>query len=205
MKRFFLALLLALSVGCLSAQSLVCDSGIKHWEGEFAAGLNTDGYQFDFGIAYFPVRFIGLKAQLGMAGEIAAISDWNWGWDDGWNDGWDVYDTDHDYTARFKFTMSLVLRSPMLINWKSQDAGIYLFAEPGIVLSPGAAGSRRAKWACWNGRIGLNLQYDRFVIGLGYGISDFSLYSGYPDSHWGAPVSPDYITHSGFLVCAYKF
>lgn len=100
-------------------------SEVKHWEGSFLCGLNTDGYQFDFGIAYFPIHFVGIKANLGFTGEIEELGDW----------GKDELETHHHYTDRFKFTPSLVFRTPRLIHWKSQDAGFYIFAEPGIVLS----------------------------------------------------------------------
>ncbi|MDE5585634.1 MAG: hypothetical protein K2I92_04725 [Muribaculaceae bacterium] len=40
---------------------------------------------------------------------------------------------------------------------------------------------------------------------LGYGISNFSLYSGGPDSYWGQPGRKDYLTHSVFVGFAVKF
>jgi len=49
------------------------------------------------------------------------------------------------------------------------------------------------------------LQVDRFIFTIGYGISNFSLYSGFPNNHWGTPDKDNYITHSGFIGGAYKF
>lgn len=49
------------------AQTLKTDDGVMRWECSFLAGLNTDGYQIDFGIAYFPIQFVGVKAALGMS------------------------------------------------------------------------------------------------------------------------------------------
>jgi len=177
------------------AQSLKTEDGIMHWEAEFDVGLNTDGYQLDIGVAYFPIRFLGIKARLGMAGEIEELGDW----------GKDEYETGHRYAARVKFSPSFVLRSPRLLHWKSQDAGFYLFVEPGMILSPGAVGSRHAKWSNWNLLTGINMQMDCFIVRIGYGVTEFTLYSGYPDSHWGAPDKDAYLTHSFFIGGAYKF
>ncbi|MCD8385318.1 MAG: hypothetical protein LUD17_00340 [Bacteroidales bacterium] len=189
-----LTLVEAMPLSCI-AQSLKTDDGIKHWETSFIAGLNTDGYQFDFGIVYFPLQFTGIKLQLGANGEIKEFGDW----------GKDELETHHHYATRFKFTSSIVLRSPRLIHWNSQDAGFYLFAEPGISLSPGARGSNHADYFNWDFKVGINMQIDRFILTIGYGISDFSLYSGYPTNHWGNPDKDKYITHSGFIGGAYKF
>lgn len=193
--KWILLILSMVSSLVTSAQSLNTDDGIMRWEGSFLAGLNTDGYQFDFGIAYFPIRFVGIKANLGFDGEIEELGDW----------GKDELETHHHYAVRFKFTPSLVLRTPRLVNWKSQDAGFYIFAEPGIVLSPGASGSKRAEYFNWDFKGGINLQVDRFIFTIGYGVSNFSLYSGFPNNHWGTPNKDKYITHSGFIGGAYKF
>ncbi len=178
-----------------SAQTLHTDDGVMHWEGSFIAGLNTDGYQFDFGIAYHPIRYVGIKAQLGMSGEIEEIGDW----------GKDELETHHSYATRFRFTPAVVLRTPRLVHWKSQDAGFYIYAEPGIVLTPGASGSKRAQYLNWDIKGGINIQIDRYIFTIGYGISNFSLYSGYPRNHWESPSHDRYITHSGFIGGAYKF
>lgn len=92
-----------------------------------------------------------------------------------------------------------------MVYWKSQDAGGYIFVEPGIVLSPSAPGSKRAAYFSWDFKGGVNLQIDRFIISIGYGVSNFSLYSGFPRNHWGSPDRDNYITHSGFVGGAYKF
>lgn len=178
-----------------SAQTLKTDDGLLHWEGSFIAGLNTDGYQFDFGIAYYPIQYVGIKASLGVNGEIEELGDW----------GKDEFETHHHYAVRFKFTPSLALRTPRLIHWKSQDGGFYLFAEPGIILSPRAVGSKHAEYLNWDFKGGINLQIDRFIISVGYGVSNFSLYSGWPTNHWGSSDRDKYITHSGFIGGAYKF
>lgn len=186
-------MLCAAVAGC--AQSLYCDGDIAHFEGGVTGGLNNDGYEFDFSVAYFPVPYIGLKTSVGCAGEIEQIDDW----------GRDEWDTGHFYAARLKLNPAVVVRSPRIINWESQGAGFYLFTEPGFVLSPGARGSRHARWMRWNVRSGINLQIDRYVFTLGYGISNFSLYSGRPTSVNGTPDPDNYITHSCFIGCAFKF
>lgn len=202
--RFFITILLC-SVSLLNVfgQSLRTDDGIKHLEAGLTAGLNTDGYQFDFGFAYFPLNHLGVKAQLGFAGEIESIEDW----------GKEEWETGHYYTTRFKFTSSLVLRTPRIISWKSQDGGFYLFAEPGIILSPGARGSQNARIMNWDLKTGINLQLDRIVLTLGYGITNFALYSGISYENYNgmsgnyrdSTGKNSYKTHSGFLGIAVKF
>lgn len=171
------------------------DDGICHWETGAIAGLNNDGYEWQFQGAYFPIPYIGAKIGLGMAGEIHWMEDW----------GEDEWDTGHHYAARFKFNAAVAVRSPRIINWKSQGAGFYLFTEPGIVLSPGASGSRNPRYCCWDLKSGINLQIDHLILTLGYGISDFSLYSGYPTNMQGLPDDDNYITHTAFIACSYKF
>lgn len=195
------------AAGCAgaSAQSLRCDEGTFHLEGVITAGLNNDGYEANFGVVYFPVQYVGFKAAIGFAGELTRMEDWDLSWgDDDRDDYWDD-DDDNDYTVRFKFNPAIVLRSPQLINLKSQNGGIYLFAEPGFVLSPGARGSHKAEWIRWDLKGGVNLQLDRLVLSIGYGVSNFSLYSGRPFNENGLPDDDNYITHNGFIGCAYKF
>lgn len=181
------------------AQGLEFGGRVCRWEAGMSAGLNNDGYEFDFAAAYFPVQYVGFRASAGLAGEIERIEDWG---EDPWGNPWS--DRCH-YAVRFKFRPSLILRTPCLLRWESQEAGFYLFAEPGCVLSPGASGSRGARCFCWEGRCGINFSLARYVFTLGYGISDFSLYSGRPDNEQGLPDRYDYITHTVYVGCAYKF
>ena len=178
-----------------AAQSNITDDGLCRWETGAIAGLNNDGYEWQLQGAYFPLQYVGAKIGLGMAGEIHRVEDW----------GEDEWDTGHHYAARFKFNAAIVVRSPKIKNWKSQNAGFYLFTEPGIVLSPGASGSRNARICCWDLKSGINMQIDHLIFTLGYGISDYSLYSGYPDNMQGSPDNDNYITHTAFIGISYKF
>ena len=74
-----------------------------------------------------------------------------------------------------------------------------------MILSPGASGSRNARYCCWDMKAGINMQLDRFILTIGYGISDFALYSGYPDNMHGLPDNDNYITHTVFVGTAFKF
>lgn len=139
MKRCFCLFAAVWAVLAAEAQSLLCDDGTFHWESGISAALNNDGYELALRGYYFPIPYIGMKVELGFAGEIEEISDWDISWGDGWNDWGD----ESDYAIRFKFNPAIALRTPRLIHWKGQDAGFYLFTEPGIVLSPGASGSRK--------------------------------------------------------------
>lgn len=184
--------LLSLSAG---AQSLGVDSEVLNWESGAMAGFNNDGYEWEFRATYFRLPYLGLKVGLGLAGEIKQVEDW----------GEDEWETGHHYATRFKFNPAIVLRTPRLIHWKSPGAGFYLFAEPGMVLSPGAKGSRVARVCCWDLKTGINCQVDRYIVFIGYGVSNFSLYSGRPDSFQGLPERNNYITHTAFIGFAGKF
>lgn len=199
MKRWLL-LIFGLTAIQVNAQTLNFEGDELNWEANVVAGLNNDGYEFGFGIACFADPCIGLKVSIGFAGEIEELEDWDWLYDD-----YNYYDTDHDYCIRFKFNPALVLRTPRLMSFDDETAGLHLFAEPGLVLSPGAAGSRGARTFCWDFKGGINLQIDRIIVTAGYGASNFSLYSGDPYSHWGSPKDYDYTTHFGFLGLAFKF
>lgn len=147
LTRFISCMVLAplFCAGSVNAQTLVCDDSALHWESGLSAGLDNDGYEIGVHAAYFPVQYLGLRASLGFAGEIESVEDWG---QDSWGD--DYRDYRHRYAVRFKFSPALVLRSPRIVQLKSQEAGFYLFAEPGMVLSPGASGSRGARCFCWD-------------------------------------------------------
>lgn len=205
MKRILSVLAaLVLAVG-MSAQSLRVDESTYHWESGAMFGFNNDGYEWDFRVAYFPISYFGIRLSLGMAGEIPALEDWDFGdyFDDDYyyDDYWD----DDNYAARLKFNPAFVFRTPSLFEWKAQGASFHLFAEPGMVMAPRASGARGAKWLCWDMKAGINMQIDRCVFTLGYGVSNFSLYSGYPFSEYGVPEKDNYITHTGFIAMSYKF
>lgn len=165
------------------------------WEAGLNVGLNTDGYELDLRGLFFLNPYLGLKIGLGTAGEIRQIEDWD-------EETCTPY---HNYATRFRFNPAVVFRSPAIFRWPRQEATLCLFAEPGFVLSPGASGSSNASWFNWDCKGGLNFQVDRFIITLGYGISDFSLYSGDPKNYWGLPDRKYYLTHSVFVGGAVKF
>lgn len=195
MKRYIGYIIIAMLFGGhydAKAQSIKVEDKTYHWEGGVTAGLNSDGFELDFNIAYFVNRFVGLKAGIGMAGEIASIGD-------------DPDEYTKNYDSRFKLIMSLPLRTPKIIDWKSQGVELYLFAEPGFSLSPGDHKSEGAKVFNWNLRSGINMQIDRWIFSLGYGISNFNLYSGIKPINSVSKIDKDCITHTVFIGCAYKF
>lgn len=196
MRCFLLAILLSVRAGCMAQTLKVDDYFTSHWEANALVGLNNDGWEVDFGATYFPVDYVGIKADIGLAAEIIAITDWL---EEDYYYDFSIWDK---YTARFKFNPSLVLRTPRIAYWKNQDAGFYLFAEPGIVLSPGASDSHNARWLCYDFKGGINIQLQQLIFFAGYGISNFSLYSGFPSN---SPNGDNYMTHFGFIGTAYKF
>ena len=167
------------------------DDIVSHWEADVIVGLNSNGWQSEVGCAYFPVQYVGIKANIGFAGEIKEFSDW----------GLDDEDTGHSYATRFKFTPSVVLRTPSIATFNN-GAALYLFTEGGLVISPGASDSDNAKTCCWDAKCGINYQKGRLVLFGGYGITNFNLYSGFPEY---LHEHNDRLTHSGFIGTAYKF
>jgi len=196
-------ILLFLLAACTCVDDSKCQ---ERWEASVSCGLNTDGWEWDAGLTYRPIPYLGIKLALGLAGEIQALEDWHiedW-WYDEYHEPYYDYD-DKNYTLRFKFMPSIDLRSPTIIRLKSQDATFHVFATPGITLSPGATGSRNAQWFNWQTRAGIEMTISEFVIRIGYGITNFSLYSGRPYNENGLPSNPEHITHSGFTTLAYRF
>lgn len=200
MKRIAIAFLLIFYGSSVFSQNLKFDEKKYHWEGGLYAGFNSDGYELDAGIAYYVNRFLGVRCGVGWASQIGKIDGLiNWIYPDDIQD-WQYDDYDDDTITRFRFTPALSLRSPCILDWKSQGVQLYAFAEPGLVFATPAPDSHKARWLTGMLRAGLNMQVDRWVITLGYGISDFSLTSGL--KHYD---EPDHITHTVFIGSSYKF
>lgn len=198
--RYLLTICFSMFILAIQGQTIDLEEGPAPWEAGLNLGLNKDGYRGEMNLTYFKSQYLGLKVGLGFAGEIWELEDWLV------DDVIDYeYDRDYDYTIRFIFNPAIVLRSPRIINWKQQEAGIYLFTEPGLIMSPGASGSRNAKWLRWDVKGGVNLQFNRFIFTLGYDLSNFSLYSGGPENHWGQPDKTEYLTHTIYVGGSVKF
>ncbi|MDE7154088.1 MAG: hypothetical protein K2O00_06560 [Muribaculaceae bacterium] len=202
MKQIISALFLLIAAGQLHCQTLRYDEKVYHWEGGAYLGLNTDGYEVDMGVSYFFNRFVGVRAGIGWAARFDGLDCLTVSFDPDdpliSYDPYDRYYDDSNHFSRFKFTPSLVLRTPCLIDWRSQEVQIYGFAEPGITLASPAPGTTDARWFNVQLRAGLNMQIDRWVVSLGYGISDFCLESGYRNKR-------DYLTHSVLVGVGWKF
>lgn len=131
------------------------------------------------------------------------------------------------------FKPSIVLRSPSLIR-RNDDIKLWLQAEPGISLAcpfhnsltyeiidfndHGGTGNtlgyetfsnKGLEWFYWNARVSLNLELDRWVIGAGYGLSNFDYYSCRRDvtlpggNKFRVPSRE--LSHSVFLSLGYRF
>lgn len=201
--RIYIAVcLLVLGMAVAHSQSLSVDDVKMRWEGGGNVGLNNDGFELDLRGLFFFNQYVGLKVGIGLAGELWTLEDWEESQQWPPNPG---YTYSHTYAARFRLNPALALRSPSLFEYRNWDATFHLFAEPGLIYSPGSAGSRGARTICWDAKVGMNMQMGRYVVSLGYGLSDFSLYSGSPDSYWGQPRKKDYLTHTVFIGFAVKF
>lgn len=198
MKRIFL-LITVLIPFLMNGQTYGLNSDESHWESHWELNydfaLNTDGLETGLGIAYFPSDYFGLKGTISIATEIEQISNWI---DDEYLDY-------YNYATRFKFIPSAVIRTPRLIEYSNGDGGMYLFAQPGIVLSPGASGSQDAKFCNWDFKCGLNFRFNDFMFSIAYGISNFSLYSGNPNSAIDIQGDTEHTTHTCQLSAAYCF
>jgi hypothetical protein len=200
-NRFLRAIVIAVAtlfaVGTTQAQSWLMDS---KWEASMTGGLNTDGWLYNLGCAYFPIPNLGVKLAIGVDGEIRELGDWYW--DTGYDEPF-YYTDDDDYCTRFQFLASVELRTPPLIRLGDVSC-LQVFASPGVILSPGASGSHDSGWAYWDAKIGAMATFDHLTVQLGYGYSNFNLYDGNPYSHRGYDDDHHY-THSGFVTVGYRF
>lgn len=193
MLKKFIALIALFAGLTLNAQTIKVDDNLLRGEFTINGGLNTDGYQIDTGLAYFPGDCFGLKFSIGMNAEIEAFDDCN------------CWSSVEKYAIRFRFTPALVFRTPRLIKFREADSGLNLFAEPGLTLSPGASGSKDARTFCWDFKCGINLQFGIGFFAIGYEVTDFSLYSGRPVSAYAQPDDTNRTTHAAFIGLGLKF
>lgn len=194
LKRVFSIITLLCAITA-HAQTNTIDEELFRGEAGFNIGLNTDGWQSDFYAAYFPFDCFGLKASLGTAAEIEEFGDW---FAEDWMKS-------QDYAIRLKFTPAIVFRSPRLVSFREPDSGLTLFAEPGVTFAPGASGSEHPKTVCWDFRCGVNLQFGRGILIVGYEVTNFTLYSGRPLSHYASPDKDKYYTHGAYIGIGFKF
>ena len=191
-KKIFTLIILCAGLS-LSAQTIKVDDNILRGEFTINGGLNTDGYQIDAGLAYFPGDCFGLKFSIGMNAEIEAFDDC---------DCWSSYEK---YAIRFRFTPAFVFRTPRLIKFRETNSGLNLFAEPGFTFSPGSSGSKDARTCCWDFKCGINLQFGIGFFAIGYEVTNFSLYSGRPVSAYAQPDDVNRNTQAGFIGLGFKF
>lgn len=164
-------------------------------------GLTDYGWEADISVAWMPLKYAGIRAALGFAGEWTD-SPLYWAFDDDFDYGYNEY-YDGDYTLRFVFKPSLVMMTPKIINIKSWDCTLHLFANPGIVMASPARGALNSNWLYWRGETGLALDFDLGILKLGYAYSTFDLYDGDPITHYGGETSGH--SQSIFLSIGVKF
>lgn len=192
LKRVFLIITVLCALGA-SAQTVMVDGKLLRGEFNLNAGINSDGYQLDAGIGYFPGDCFGLRFSFALNGEIGAFDDC------------DCWSNPDNYTMRVRFTPALVLRTPRIIPFREPDSGLTMFVEPGVTFSPGASESKDARTVCWDVKAGFNFQFGIGFFVLGYECTNFSLYSGRPYSHYVQPDETDRITHAVYAGFGIKF
>lgn len=190
-----IALVMLAFTGRVSAEN---DKSFYRWEGSVCAGLNSNGWEINAGIAWMPLRLVGVSASLGLDSEIYELADWG---------HTDDPDFEYDYCGRVLFKPSLVLRTPTLLHFESQGLDIALFAMPGLTLATPARGSHNSGWCYWNLAGGINAIFDRLVFTLGYSYSTYNLLDGHPYTHHGGYYDNGDLpgTHSVFVGVGYKF
>lgn len=166
-----------------------------HWRGYMQTGLNTDGWEAHFGVAWMSTPYTGVAASIGFAGEVRPFYAW----------GADYYDT-HDpdeYCTRFVFKPSVILRTPTLFRIPSIGGDFRLVFMPGLTIAPPAIGSHNSDWAYWRAEGGLLMNFDRFGLSLTYSYSSFKLFDGNPQGF--TDYNPKYKTHSVCLNFSIAF
>ena len=201
-KRICLAGALAASSACCMADTVYEDEPYLPWKASATFGVSDNDYEIDFGIAYFPIPYVGLRVEIGLPMELNSMPDFiidSWGSYDDY-----YYYNDNNYTARFTFSPSVVVRTPRLFSLESAGIDFHLFASPGITLSPGASGSYKSRWFYWRGEAGIEAAFDRFSIALSYKQSNFYLYDGFQSSDSDVSCKGER-THSVLLTGTYSF
>lgn len=194
MNRILTTIICLISLTCVSAQY------VDPWRAGFGVGVNNDGYEIGINLSYNIVPSFAVRMDIGAIGEFTEVEDWEIFDDD--NQSWS---RESDYASRFVFTPSVEMRSPALLKWRNDANGLRLFANPGISLSPGASGSVHPDWLYWQLRGGVQLNFSDFVLQMGYGYSNFDLYSGNPVSHNNKSEDRKKRTHTGFINLAFCF
>jgi hypothetical protein len=107
MRRVISSLIVILTALTSKPQSLSVDNDYFNWEATFSAGLNSNGWQFDLGMSYFPNSFIGMKISVGATGEIRQLGDIDMGYifgDGFYVDPYYDYDSETHYVDRYRIT-----------------------------------------------------------------------------------------------------
>jgi hypothetical protein len=143
----------------------------------------------------------------------------------------DLTDNEKDI-AWMLFKPALILKSPTINLNKDGDYKLWFQAEPGISLAcpfknsltyeikevKGSVGktvdymrfpNKDLQWFYWNARLSANVSRDRFVVGLGYEISNFDYYSSRRnvtlqngEKYW---VPKKELSQSVYVTLGYKF
>lgn len=187
-RIFWLILLSTIGINAMG-QSLRSDDKTLHWETglDLGAGWRT-GFVGTLRLSYFPIQYVGVRSSIGMAGDI--IFQWS---------------SSTDKAIRFVFNPALVLRSPRLYPKDQGNDGLYLFAEPGITLSPALSGRSGARTTCWDIKAGLNLKVDEMIIlTLGYDVTNLNLYSG-TSKYDPTDIWKDRVSHGIYVGIGVQF
>ena len=190
-----IALLLAMAGFALTAVSQSADEPVRHWQGFVETSFqNTMDLSFEFGIKYFPVKYVGIGVGVGIGGDIGELQSTTF-------EVGDMQVIANDGLGMAWFGTGLQLQSPAL--WRNSDGDIILSlkADAGVRLPvptndkisyyvvPKAAGtwesgptqferSHRGASCFLHFKPAVALDINRCQVWLGYLLSNMDPYSG---------------------------
>ena len=188
-----MTLLLAM-LACVAANAQAVDELMRHWQGYIETSFqNTMNLGFEVGIKYYPIRYVGIGAGVGIGGDIGEMGTITF-------DAGDMKVIADDGNGAAWFSTGLQLQSPAL--WRDSDGNsqLSLKADAGIRLPvpannklgyqviPNATGTWEGDWQYERNHGGKScflyfkpsVAYDvnRCQIWLGYSWSNMDPYSG---------------------------
>ena len=192
--RILESMLLAM-FACVAANAQAVDEPMRHWQGYIETSFqNTMNLGFEVGIKYYPIRYVGIGAGVGIGGDIGELGTITF-------EAGDMMVIADDGDGVVWFSTGLHLQSPALWRSSDGDGQLSLKADAGIRLPvpkndkisyyvvPKAAGTWESGpmqyernhggascFLCFKPALALDI--NRCQVWLGYLLSNMDPYSG---------------------------
>ncbi len=125
--RILVSMLLAM-LACVAANAQAVDEPMRHWQGYIETSFqNTMSLGFEVGIKYYPIRYVGIGAGVGIGGDIGELGTITF-------EAGDMMVIADDGNGVAWFSTGLQLQSPALWHSSDGDGGLSLKADVGIRL-----------------------------------------------------------------------